>query len=87
MDILSTLRKEQAMHATETASNWIKLNPLEGPVDGINMDQVTSFICQGDMVMLYIGWVPDGKTPWLTLKGENARQVKHWLARRELIYS
>ncbi|MBC8075412.1 MAG: hypothetical protein H7Y32_05000 [Chloroflexales bacterium] len=86
MDILNALRKETAMETTETAGTWIKLNPVEGPVDGINMAQVTSFICQGDLVMLYIGWVPEGKTPWLTLRGENACQVKHWLARRELIY-
>jgi hypothetical protein len=86
MDILDALRREDALETAGTSGNWIKLNPGEAPVDGINMDRITSFICQGDLVMLYVGWVPDGKTPWLTLRGENARQVKHWLARRELIY-
>ena len=83
MDMLNRLQKDTGI---ETTDNWIKLNPAEGPVDGINMNQVTAFICQGDLVMLYIGWVPDGKTPWLSLRGENARRVMHWLARRELIY-
>ena len=86
MDILDALRREDAQETAGTTGNWIKLNPGEGPVDGINMSQVTAFICEDDVVMLYIGWAPDGKTPWLTLQGENARLVKHWLARRELIY-
>ena len=82
MNMISALRSESL---TNTADHWIRLNPSAGPVDGINMNQVTAFICQGDMIMLYIGWVPDGKTPWLTLHGENARLVMHWLARHELI--
>ena len=56
----------------DTDEHCIRLNPSAGPVDGINMNQVMAFICQGDLVMLYIGWVPDGKTPWLTFQGENA---------------
>jgi hypothetical protein len=69
----------------ETTDSWIRLNPAEGPVDGINMAMVTAFIQQGDAVLLYIGWVPEGKNPWLTLRGGNAYRVMHWLARQGLI--
>jgi hypothetical protein len=69
----------------ETIDHWIRLNAAEGPVDGINMAMVTAFIQQGDAVLLYIGWTPEGKDPWLTLRGQNARRVLHWLARHELI--
>lgn len=85
MDDVMTAIKPNASESSGVAENWIRLNPVEGPVDGINMAQVTAFICQGGLVMLYIGWTPEGKTPWLTFRGENARHVMRWLARRELI--
>ena len=69
----------------EGTESWIRLDSAERPVDGINMGKVTAFIQQGELVLLYIGWTPEGKTPWLTLKGDDARRVLHWLARHELI--
>ena len=71
--------------SVETTDHWIRLNPAEGPVDGINMARVTAFIQQGDAVLLYLGWAPEGKNPWLTLRGSNAFLVMHWLARQGLI--
>jgi hypothetical protein len=80
-------RKETIMIPTH---NWIKLSG-GSPVDGINMDQVTAFIqvrpAQGGMIMLYIGWTPQGKTPWISLQDQAADAVLQWLAARGLVDS
>jgi hypothetical protein len=67
----------------DSGTNWIQLNSAQGPVDGINMARLSASIRQGDSLLLDIGWTPAGKTPWLTLQGENARRVTHWLAHRK----
>jgi hypothetical protein len=85
---LFTKRKETIMITTH---NWIKLGSCTSPVDGINMDQVTAFIqvrpAPGGSVMLYVGWTPEGKTPWISLQGEAADAVLQWLAARGLVDS
>ena len=67
--------------------NWIGLGSPTRPVDGINMDQVTAFIANGSggNVLLYIGWTPESKAPWIRLEGEDAQLVIRWLAERGLV--
>jgi hypothetical protein len=74
----------------DPALNWIRLRSATRPVDGINMDHVTAFTVfrgtsqRGD-VLLYVGWTPEGKTPWLRLEGADAAAVIHWLVERGLV--
>jgi hypothetical protein len=37
-------------------------------------------------ILLYLGWTPEGKNPWITLKDEDAEAVIRWLAARDLAY-
>ncbi len=67
--------------------NWISLRGHTRPVDGINMDRVAAFVANGPRggVLLYVGWTPESKTPWIHLDGEDAQAVIHWLAERGLV--
>jgi len=69
------------------APNWIRLRGHTRPVDGLNMDRVAAFIADGPRggVLLYVGWTPEGKTPWIHLEGEDAQVVTRWLAERGLV--
>jgi len=69
------------------AHNWIKLSGHTRPVDGVNMECVAAFIVDGPQggIMLYIGWTPESKSPWIHLDGEDARAVTRWLAERGLV--
>jgi hypothetical protein len=59
------------------------------PVDGINMDRVTDFIqaTPGPKgpILLYLGWTPEGKNPWITLREEDAEAVFQWLVAPGLV--
>jgi hypothetical protein len=71
-----------------TQDNWIKLTSPMRPVDGLNMDRVSAFIRMADHprspILLYLGWTPEGKNPWITLKDEDAEAVVRWLVARDL---
>jgi hypothetical protein len=68
--------------------NWIRLSSPIRPVDGLNMDRVSAFIRTADHprspLLLYLGWTPEGKNPWITLKDEDAEAVVRWLVARDL---
>jgi hypothetical protein len=68
--------------------NWIRLRSPIRPVDGLNMDQVAAFIRTADHprspILLYLGWTPEGKNPWITLTDEDAEAVVRWLMARDL---
>jgi hypothetical protein len=68
--------------------NWIRLTSPIRPVDGLNMDRVSAFIRTADHprspILLYLGWTPESKNPWITLKDNDAETVVGWLVARDL---
>jgi hypothetical protein len=53
------------------------------------MDRVSAFIRTADHprspLLLYLGWTPEGKNPWITLRDEDAEAVVRWLVARNLV--